>query len=96
MRLMTIRLPLLPPNKSQYPVTILVIRLSASLTIFNHRLPILRRLVLGPLALAPSNMRESLTDSLNVSAFKGTKCKDARIIRCTESDRDKCESEVKN
>ena len=40
-------------------------------------------------------MRESLTDSLNVSAFKGTRCKDARIIRCTESDRDKCESEVK-
>ena len=40
-------------------------------------------------------MRESLTDSLNVSAFKGTRCEDARIIRCTESDRDKCESEVK-
>ena len=40
-------------------------------------------------------MRESLTDSLNVSAFKGTRCEDTRIIRCTESDRDKCESEVK-
>ena len=38
-------------------------------------------------------MRESLTDSLNVSAFKGTRCEDTRIIRCTESDRDMCENE---
>ena len=51
--------------------------------------------MLGPLALAPSNMRESLTDSLNVGAFKGTICEDASTNRCTESDRDKCESEVK-
>ena len=40
-------------------------------------------------------MRESLTDSLNVSAFEGTRCEDARIICCTESDCDKCESEIK-
>ena len=49
--------------------------------------------MLGPLALAPSNMRESLTDSLNVSAFRGTRCEDARIICCTESDCDMCENE---
>ena len=47
------------------------------------------------MALAPSNMRESLIDTLNVSAFKGTGYEDAQIIHCTESDRNKCESEVK-
>ena len=40
-------------------------------------------------------MRETSTDSLNVSAFEGTRCEVARNIRCTESDCDKCESEVK-
>ena len=40
-------------------------------------------------------MGQSLTDSLNVGAFKGTICEDARTNCCTESDRDKCESEIK-
>ena len=40
-------------------------------------------------------MIESPIDSPNESAFRGTRCEDARIICCTESDRDKCESEIK-
>ena len=40
-------------------------------------------------------MRETSTDSLNVSAFEGTRCEVARNICCTESDCVMCESEVK-
>ena len=40
-------------------------------------------------------MRKSLTESLNVSAFEGTRCEVARDIRCTESDCEKFESEIK-
>ena len=40
-------------------------------------------------------MRKSITESLNVSAFEGTRCEVARNIRCTESDSEKFESEIK-
>ena len=80
---------------TQHPVTIPVNLLFASPTLLDHRLQVTRRLVLGPLALAPSSMIESPIDSPNESAFRGTIREDARIIRCTESDCDMCKNEMK-
>ena len=54
----------------------------------------MRQLVLGPRALAPSNMRETSRDSLPESACKENICEVAQPICCTKFESKKCENDL--